>query len=60
MRQHFWTCILQKEHYMNYYTTIRQKQCKKSELTPIVDEYARAVEAEEGTAMRPNVALWKN
>ena len=42
---------------MNYYTTIRQKQCKKSELTPIVDEYARAVEAEEGTAIRPNVTL---
>ena len=36
---------------MNYYTTIRQKQCKKSELTPIVDEYARAIEAEEGTVM---------
>ena len=42
--------IVQKEHYMNYYTTIRQKQCKKSELTPIVDEYARSIEAEEGNA----------
>ena len=42
--------IIQKEHYMNYYTTIRQKQCKKSELTPIVDEYARSIEAEEGNA----------
>ena len=38
----------QKEHYMNYHTIIRQKQCKKSELTPIVEEYARAIEAEEG------------
>ncbi len=33
---------------MNYHTIIRQKQCKKSELTPIVEEYARAIEAEEG------------
>ena len=33
---------------MNYYTTIRQKQCKKSELVPIIDEYAKVVEAEEG------------
>ena len=40
--------FLQKEYYMNYYTIIRQKTCKKSELAPIIDEYARTIEEEEG------------
>lgn len=43
---------VQKEHYNNYYSILRQKTCKRSELAPVIDEYARTIEDEEGTGAR--------
>ena len=39
---------LQKEHYMNYYALIKHAGTKRSDQTPIAEEYARVLEADEG------------